>query len=243
VSGAHLLTRELWIAWQRGPRADVTIDAIRLRPPFNAEFYRQFLRGTYDQEGAPFANLRWMEPPHIYVRTVDQNNRPIEPEVLAVVREALARGVSEFSAGRFSAAAVESGADARPDTLGWIKVNIVRDRSTNICGRAQVGANPGTITLYHDVCSCGSNKIPAELVLHEIGHAMGFFHVPDRGSVMHPTDPVACGPSRLSPAERFHAGIAYSRPRGNRDPDIDPPSGAFLEPSAGITVEDSRIAR
>ena len=41
VSGSELVTRELWITWQRGARVDVAIDAIRMRPPFNNEFYRQ----------------------------------------------------------------------------------------------------------------------------------------------------------------------------------------------------------
>jgi hypothetical protein len=81
-------------------------------PPFNMEFYRQFVRGTYDN-GAPYAVFRWMEAPRFYLKTVDQAGRPIEPEVLAVVREALPRAVREFSAGTLTAAALESGPESR----------------------------------------------------------------------------------------------------------------------------------
>jgi hypothetical protein len=37
-----------------------------------------------------------------------------------------------------------------------------------------------------------------------------------------------CPAGQLSAAESYHAGIVYSRPRGNLDPDRDPPSGAAL---------------
>ena len=62
--------------------------------------------------------------------------------------------------------------------------------------------------------------------MHEVGHALGFFHVSDRSSVMFPTIPGNCPAGNLSPSERYHAAIAYARPRGNRDPDNDP-SDAF----------------
>jgi hypothetical protein len=238
ISGSELLAREVWVTWQRGPRTNVTLDAIRDRPPFSMDFYRQFARGTYDHADAPFPILRWMEAPKIYVKTVDQNGRAIEPEVLPVVRDALARGVTEFSAGRYSVAALETGTEPRAPTVGWINVEFVRDpNERRTCGSARVGANPGSITFISDVCACGSNKIPGPLVLHEVGHVMGFFHVADRNSVMAPIFPGSCPPGQLSPAERFHAGIVYSRPRGNRDPDVDPSDVPFAAALPVITTD------
>lgn len=236
VSAAGYVTRELWVQWQRGPRTGVTLDLIRDSPPFSMTFYRQLVRDDYDEPGDLAPVLRWMEPPRFYLRTVDQNGRAIEPEVLAVVREALGRAVPAFTGGRFSAT-IESGTETRPETTGWINVDIVRNpNERRTCGTSFVGRNPGLITLNNDVCSCGSNKVPGALVVHEVGHALGFFHVGDRNSVMFPFLPGNCPSGQLSAAESYHSAIAYSRPRGNADPDVDPPAPAFVTAPA-ILVE------
>jgi hypothetical protein len=229
VSAAGLVSREVWIGWQRGPRAGVTLDVIRDAAPFSMDFYRQMVRGTYDSDRAPWPVLRVDAAPKFYLKTVDQNGRAIEPEVLLVVREALLRAVPAFTGGKLSAQALETGTEVRAEADGWINVDILRDpNERRICGRAFVGANPNTITLYDDVCSCGSVKIPGATVLHEVGHALGFFHVGDKNSVMYPFIPGNCPPGDLSPNEKYHSAIAYSRPRGNVEPDNDPPSGRFL---------------
>jgi len=237
ISGSNIVSRDLWVGWQSGARTGVAIEAIRNSAPFSMEFYRNFVRGTFDQPNAPFAVLRWMDSPRFYVKTIDQNGRPVEPEVLQVVRDAIGRAVAAFTAGRLSVAALEMGTETRPEAVGWIMVNIRRDpneRST--CGFANIGSNPGSITLNNDVCSCGSNKIPGALVLHEVGHALGFFHVPDRNSVMYPFLPGNCPAGQLSAAEQYHAAIAYARPRGNLDPDNDPSSTRAL--TAPIPTSD-----
>jgi hypothetical protein len=167
---------------------------------------------------------------------VDQNDRAVEPEVLQVVRDSIGRAVTAFTGGKLSVAALESGTEDRPQALGWINVYIRRDpNERNRCGFANIGANPGSITLNNDVCSCGSNKIPGALVMHEVGHAMGFFHVPDQNAVMYPFLPGNCPAGQLSAAEQYHAAIAYSRPRGNTDPDVDPSSSRTMTAPALTT--------
>jgi hypothetical protein len=143
----------------------------------------------------------------------------------------LLRAVPAFSGGRLTGS-LESGSESRPKADGWINVEIVRDpNERRTCGTALIGANPGQITLYNDVCSCGSVKIPGATAMHEVGHALGFFHVPDNRSVMYPFIPGNCPPGDLSVNEKVHAALAYSRPRGNTDPDNDPSSGKLLTTS------------
>ena len=233
VSADGFVTREQWVSWQAGPRSGITLDLIRNSAPFSMEFYRQLVRGTYDQEGAPWGVLRWREAPRFYFKTLDQRGRPLERDVVTYIRDALTRAVPEFTGGLY-AATVETGTETRPDTDGWINVLVRYDRSErSTCGTAFVGRNPGEITLIiNDVCSCGSIKVPGSVVLHEVGHALGFFHVPDKRSVMYPWAPGNCPSGNLSPAERYHAAIAYQRPRGNTDPDNDPSSVRLFSPGS-----------
>lgn len=237
LSAPGHVTHEVWVGWERGARSDVTLDLIRETAPFSLEFYRQLVRGTYDHTDGPWPVLRLTDAPRFYLKTVDQDGKPIEPEVLDVVRDALARAVPAFTGGRMQALAIETGTSVREGASGWINVDIIRDPSQRqICGYAYIGRNPGSITLYSDVCSCGSRKVPGALVMHEVGHALGFFHVDDRNSLMFPIDSGGCPPGALSAAESYHAAIAYSRPRGNMDPDRDPSSSAHFTLPAPLAI-------
>jgi hypothetical protein len=224
-----MVTRDAWIKWASGPRTGVNIDLIRDSAPFSMDFYRQFVRGMFDRAtdaDAPYPNFRWTSAPNFYVRTIDSANRAVEPEVLAVTLDALRRAVPAYTGGTYQAGTIETGTDVRPETTDWINVDFRRNTGGNTCGTSFIGRNPGVITLYIDICSCGSNKVPGAVTMHEVGHAMGYFHVSDRNSLMFPFIPGQCPAGVLSPAESHHAALAYSRPRGNRDPDRDPVQGA-----------------
>jgi hypothetical protein len=64
------------------------------------------------------------------------------------------------------------------------------------------------------------------LRIHELGHALGYQHVESRASIMNPS----IGPE---PTEFDRAGavIAFSRPVGNRSPDVDPSSAVLASVS------------
>jgi hypothetical protein len=60
-----------------------------------------------------------------------------------------------------------------------------------------------------------------DLVLHAAGHAVGMFDVTDT-AVMSPSVRADCPEIIPTDKERYHAGLIYSRPRGNASPDHDP---------------------
>ena len=225
LSGAGIMTHSTRLQWPA--HTGIALDAITLAPPFDATFYRQLARGAYDGETI-YALFPWTTNPSIYIRTVDITGRVIEPEVMSLVIDWSRRSVPMWTAGKLQAAVIETGPEDRPDTPDWIVIDFTRDFGTNTCGQATIGRNPGRITLNNDRCNCGSVKVPPAVVLHEFGHALGFFHVPDRQSVMYPQIAGGCPLPVLSAAEQYHSAIVYSRPRGNTEPDDDPSSTTHL---------------
>jgi hypothetical protein len=222
IAANGFMVKEFYVRYRAGARSGLDANLIRLAAPFSLDFYQQLVRGSYEFPAeAPELVWRLEDSPSVYVRTIDQKGRAIEPEVLTLVQSTLRRAVRDWSNGALSIVTLETGKETRPRTDGWIMVNITHDYKSDFCGQAYIGATDGEITLVDDLCSCGSIKIPAAVVSHEIGHALGFFHVTDRKSVMFPSDSGSCAAGILSDAEKYHAAVAYSRPRWNADPDSD----------------------
>lgn len=227
VSAAGHVRRETWLTWRRGERANVTIDLIAQTAPFSLTMFRQLARGAFENEGNLEPLRPWTRAPSFYIRIVDENGRSLSG-VPGSMPSTLRSAVRQLTGGRFAVAAIETGRATRAERAGWINVTIMRQLEENTCALTSQGDDPGSIVMRYRCYSC--QDVPSAILGHLVGHALGFYDVSDRESMMYWPPDDRCDPFQLTEQELHHAAIAYSRPRGNTDPDRDPASGALVRP-------------
>jgi hypothetical protein len=215
ISAPGYLTRNTAAAISN-TRVGVDIDVISLASPFSLSFYRELLRGSADNGGNLQMNFRWESSPNFYIN-MRNGSSDMSPAVIADLVAWLPALVTQVSDGRLSAQRIETGTETRPQIAGWI--NIEYTTAISSCGLGSVGGNLARI-----------NPICSDLTfvgLHEVTHVLGFWHHTQFGGLMS-----RVGPDTrlrgLSAIEAFHTKIAFSRPRGNTDPDNDPSSAHLL---------------
>ena len=135
------------------------------------------------------------EHPNFYIRTTDFSRSDVR-KIRSVIPDAVRQLTGRSFFGR-----IEEGTSSR-ERSGWVSVEAEYD--DDACGRAWVGRDPGRIYLDPE---CVSASVGRGLIAHEIGHALGFFHVDGSTYVMN--NEVWTRRSTFSRAEQYHAQLAY----------------------------------
>lgn len=231
VSAPGHMTRETRVG-----STSPTVDLIPLAAPFSTIFYGQMVRNLLESP-TPDVVRTLPVAPSFYLQTNGLSGANVS-HLIAAARDI----VPAMTGGRFVVTTFDTGSDARQPSAGWIVIELVSEPDSGKCGLALVGASAGHIWLNtakpaaNGTCGTGGDLIAPQVIQHEIGHALGFFHIDVPYSLMNGAR--WAGGTSLLDSERYHAAIAYSRQSGNRDPDIDAPTAAPLSTRGSLMVVD-----
>jgi hypothetical protein len=208
-------------------RAGLTIDLIEDAPPFSLPFYRALVRNGYESTVLAVTSA-WTMSPNFYVnmQVVGTSGQRMTDAIVDEMQRVVTASIPELSGGRIHVGAFERGDIVREQLPGW--VNITFFDQLDVFGRSSVGGNSGSMQIRSFLLSgSNSNTNPnncfspeVQVIDHEITHTMGFWHTPD--ALVDTLSGPGCPGSNRPDYVKYHAALMYSRPPGNRDPDIDP---------------------
>src|SRR6185436_18116767 len=123
-----ILTRAVYKTWERTAQT-LDANAIELRAPFSADFFRQFVRGTLDHESQPLR--RWTSAPQFYLHATNGADQPLAPSEITLIRDAVIDSVRQLTG--FDVTVFEASPEARELRENWVTIDVVRSAET-FCG-------------------------------------------------------------------------------------------------------------
>jgi hypothetical protein len=220
-------------------RSALAVELICESPRLSLDFYRTFVRNLRDSTSGPMFLRPLTEPPRFYVRTVlEDTGETVPAAIVTGLRRVFENSVDELSGGRLHMASFETGTLTRSPEPGLVRVGFRHFVDDFTAGETVcLGSSGIAVTLIYDprfdtddikamnyAANCES--ITVGVAEHEIVHVMGFDHTETTPQDFQTTDCSGHGrPQRVRDAAR----VMYSRPFGNKDPDLDPP--AFIAPA------------
>ena len=207
--------------------------ALEVRPPGPDEtFWRQFAFNDYEcrtetaceDAGFTYRELKervlWRLPtpsPDFFLLETS-----LDPALVDRIRETIPHAVPQLTGAPFTGR-IDAGPLAAQERGGGGQITIegvtpgetpaapacreIGIEARN-CGRAFVGSLRGCIALNMERRSC----LTPTLIMHEIGHALGFYHTPNPEDIMHPGS--SYRGEDFMPLEQHHGRFAYTQPSG-----------------------------